>query len=57
MTRTLVPPDPETVMVIRDVAPAVTTLSVPFLRFGRLRWGGRATIGMPAWPRRPPCGR
>jgi hypothetical protein len=32
-------------MVIRDVAPGVTTLSIPFLRFGRIKFGGRATIG------------
>lgn len=44
MTSKLVPADPEKVMVIRDVAPGITTLSVPFLRFGTLRWGGRATI-------------
>lgn len=42
----LIPADPEKVMVIRDVAPGITTLSVPFLRFGTLKWGGRATIGM-----------
>lgn len=31
-------------MVIRDIVPNVTTLSVPFLRFGRIKIGGRATI-------------
>lgn len=31
-------------MVIREVVPGVTTLSVPFLRFGLIKFGGRATI-------------
>jgi len=31
-------------MVIRDVNPSITTLSVPFLRFGHIKVGGRATI-------------
>ncbi|KUJ06301.1 uncharacterized protein LY89DRAFT_412713 [Mollisia scopiformis] len=44
MTSKLIPSDPESVMVIRDIAPNVTTLSVPFLRFGRIKIGGRATI-------------
>lgn len=47
MSDKLVPSDPEKVMVIRDVTPNVTTLSVPFLRFGMIKFGGRATIGMP----------
>ena len=33
-------------MVIRDLNPSITTLSVPFLRFGRIKFGGRATIGI-----------
>ncbi|KAE8454457.1 hypothetical protein EG329_000080 [Mollisiaceae sp. DMI_Dod_QoI] len=44
MTSKLIPSNPEEVMVIRDIAPNVTTLSVPFLRFGRVKIGGRATI-------------
>ncbi|KAI1001381.1 hypothetical protein K3495_g6819 [Podosphaera aphanis] len=40
----LIPTNPEEVMVIRDLLPGVTTLSVPFARFGKLRVGGRATI-------------
>ncbi|KAF8859789.1 hypothetical protein BDZ45DRAFT_688876 [Acephala macrosclerotiorum] len=44
MTSKLIPSNPEEVMVIRDIAPGVTTLSVPFLRFGRIKIGGRATI-------------
>ncbi|KKY23837.1 hypothetical protein UCRPC4_g02650 [Phaeomoniella chlamydospora] len=31
-------------MVIRDITHDITTLSVPFYRFGRLRIGGRGTI-------------
>ena len=40
------PSKPEEVMVIREVVPGVTTLSVPFLRFDKIKFGGRATIGM-----------
>ena len=39
----LIPSNPS-LMVIRDILPNVTTLSVPFLRFGRLAIGGRATV-------------
>jgi hypothetical protein len=46
MSSKLVPADPEKVMVIRDVVPGITTLSVPFLRVGLMKIGGRATIGM-----------
>ncbi|KAG9242282.1 hypothetical protein BJ878DRAFT_179647 [Calycina marina] len=44
MSEKLVPKNPEEVMVIREIAPGVTTLSVPFLRFGMIKFGGRATI-------------
>jgi len=44
MTSKLVPHDPAKVMVIRDVTPNVVTLSLPFLRFGLFRIGGRGTI-------------
>lgn len=40
----LVPSNPSEVMVIRDVTPNVVTLSVPFLRYGLLAIGGRATV-------------
>ncbi|KIV94104.1 hypothetical protein PV10_05259 [Exophiala mesophila] len=40
----LIPTDPAKVMVIRDVTPTITTLSVPFARFGRIKLGGRATL-------------
>lgn len=46
MSGKLVPKNPEEVMVIRDVVPGITTLSVPFLRFGLIKFGGRATVGM-----------
>lgn len=42
-TSKLVPFDTEAVMVIREVAPNVTTFSAPFLRFGRIKIGSRAT--------------
>lgn len=45
MSAKLVPNNPEEVMVIRDVVPGITTLSVPFLRFGLIKFGGRATVG------------
>jgi hypothetical protein len=45
MTSKLVPSNPAEVMVIRDVVPrTITTLSVPFSRFGRIKIGGRGTI-------------
>ena len=40
----LIPTDPAAVMVIRDITPNLTTLSVPFLRFGLMKVGGRGTI-------------
>jgi len=40
----LIPSDPDKVMVIRDVTPDITTLSVPFLRFGHIKIGGRGTL-------------
>ena len=46
MSAKLIPPEPSKVMVIRQVTPNITTCSVPFLRFGRLKVGGRGTIGM-----------
>jgi len=44
MSAKLVPENPEAVMVIREIVLGVTTLSVPFLRFGMIKFGGRATI-------------
>ncbi|KAI9675537.1 MAG: hypothetical protein M1829_003341 [Trizodia sp. TS-e1964] len=44
MTSKLIPANPSDVMVIRSVTPNITTLSLPFLRFGRIRIGGRGTI-------------
>ncbi|AEO65169.1 uncharacterized protein THITE_2047627 [Thermothielavioides terrestris NRRL 8126] len=44
MSSKLIPPRPDEVMVIRDVAPNVVTFSVPFLRFGRFPIGGRGTL-------------
>lgn len=47
MTSKLVPSDPAKVMVIRDVVPnIITTFSTPFWRFGRIKIGGRGTVGM-----------
>lgn len=44
MTSKLIPSDPEKVMVMRKIHPDVLTCSVPFLRFGRVKIGGRGTI-------------
>lgn len=46
MTSKLIPSDPASVMVIRQITPNITTCSAPFLRFGRLKVGGRGTIGI-----------
>jgi hypothetical protein len=46
MTSKLIPTEPEKVMVIRKVTPDITTLSVPFLRFGKIKIGGRGTLGV-----------
>jgi hypothetical protein len=40
----LIPSDPSKTMVIRDIHPSITTLSTPFLRFGRIKVGSRATL-------------
>ena len=42
----LAPSNPSKVMVIRQVTPSITTLSLPFARFGIFKVGGRGTIGM-----------
>jgi len=44
MADKLVPQNPDDSMVIRELVPGVTTLSVPFARFGKIKFGGRATV-------------
>ncbi|CRK27226.1 hypothetical protein BN1723_003421 [Verticillium longisporum] len=44
MSSKLIPANPADVMVIRDVTPNITTFSVPFLRFGTIKVGGRGTL-------------
>lgn len=44
MASKLFPGDPNKVMVIRQVTPEITTFSVPFSRFGLIKFGGRATL-------------
>jgi len=44
MSSKLIPRLPSEVMVIRNVTPNIVTLSVPFLRFGVIKVGGRGTI-------------
>lgn len=42
----LFPTNPKQVMVIRNVTSDVVTMSLPFARFGRLKFGARGTLGM-----------
>ncbi|KAL4895453.1 hypothetical protein BDV59DRAFT_155350 [Aspergillus ambiguus] len=44
MPRRLFPQNPSEVMVIRNVTSDVITMSLPFARFGRLKFGGRGTL-------------
>jgi hypothetical protein len=44
MSPQLAPSNPDEVMVIRDLTPRITTLSLPFARGGKVKIGGRATI-------------
>lgn len=46
MSSKLIPSDPDHVMVIRKVTPNIATFSVPFSRFGKVKIGGRGTLGM-----------
>lgn len=45
MSSKLIPVHPSDVMVTRDVTPNIATFSVPFSRFGRIKIGGRGTLG------------
>ena len=45
MTDKLIPANPAAVMVIRSITPNLITCSSPFNRFGRIKVGGRGTIG------------
>ncbi|BAE63612.1 hypothetical protein AFCA_009883 [Aspergillus flavus] len=44
MAPQLFPKNPSEVMVIRNVTSDVITMSLPFARFGRLKFGGRGTL-------------
>ncbi|KAA6413859.1 MAG: hypothetical protein FRX48_02221 [Lasallia pustulata] len=44
MTSKLIPSDPSSVMVIRQITPNIVSCSAPFARFGRFKVGGRGTI-------------
>ncbi|KAJ9293987.1 hypothetical protein DTO271G3_7363 [Paecilomyces variotii] len=44
MASKLFPGNPSEVMVIRKVTPDIITLSVPFARFGIIKFGGRGTL-------------
>lgn len=44
MASKFVPGDPAKSIVIRDITPQITTFSSPFLRFGRIKIGGRGTV-------------
>ena len=41
----LIPKDPSSCEVIRQITPQITTVSAPFSRFGLFKIGSRATIG------------
>lgn len=41
----LFPEDPSASMVIRNVTPNIVTMSLPFARFGIMRFGARGTLG------------
>ncbi|KAL6409426.1 nuclear protein Qri2/Nse4 [Ilyonectria robusta] len=49
MSSQLIPSNPSDVMVIRHVTPNIATFSVPFARVGRIKIGGRGTLGTPAF--------
>ncbi|RFU78107.1 nuclear qri2 nse4 [Trichoderma arundinaceum] len=44
MSADLIPANPADLMVIRNVTPNITTFSVPFSRFGKIKIGGRGTL-------------
>jgi len=44
MTSKLIPSNPSEVTVIRKLTENITTTSAPFLRFGRIKVGGRGTL-------------
>ncbi|POR39286.1 Uncharacterized protein TPAR_00516 [Tolypocladium paradoxum] len=44
MSAKLIPSNPADLMVIRNVTPSIATFSVPFLRYGRIKIGGRGTL-------------
>ena len=46
MSSKLIPSDPDHVLVIRNVTPNIATFSAPFSRFGKVKIGGRGTLGM-----------
>lgn len=51
MSSKLIPANPAEVMVIRHVRPNIVTFSLPFSRFGRIKIGGRGTLGKTLLPR------
>ena len=46
MASAYVPKNINDIMVIRKVTENITTCSAPFARFGRMKIGGRGTMGM-----------
>lgn len=53
MSAELIPSKPDDLMVVRNVTPNIVTFSLPFSRFGKIRIGGRGTLG--ASRPRPSC--
>lgn len=54
MSADLIPANPADLMVIRNVTPNIATFSVPFSRFGRIKIGGRGTLGTSQFARGTP---
>lgn len=50
MSAQLIPSNPADLMVIRNVTPNIATFSVPFSRFGKVKIGGRGTLGRFQFP-------
>jgi hypothetical protein len=45
MATKIIPTDVDSVVVIRDITPNITTVSMPLLAMSLFKFGGRATIG------------
>lgn len=46
MAPVLFPTNPSQLMAIRNITPDIITMSLPFARFGHLKFGARGTLGL-----------